>query len=173
MTPHQFGNLGLVDWRQGRFQQAATHYRQAPALHRQTGHRPGEADALAGLGDVFGRQGRYPQVARHYQQALALSRETGHQTGEADALNGLGEALLAVSQTDQACPQHAAALALASQIGDTYQQARAHHGLGACHAVGNPGQARRHWQQALIFYTSLGAPEADQVRASLHRLGQS
>ena len=173
-TGHQPGEadalagLGDVLGRQGRYLQAARHYQQALALYRETGNRTGEAQALAGLGDVDRRQGRYPQAARHYQQALTLSRETGNRTGEAEALNGLGEALLALGQTDQACPRHAAALALASQIGDTYQQARAHHGLGACHAAGPPGQARRHWRQALTLYTSLGAPEAGQVRASLH-----
>ena len=32
---------------------------------------------------------------------------------------------------------------------------------------GQPGQARRHWQQALAEFTRLGTPEADQVRAQL------
>jgi transcriptional regulator with XRE-family HTH domain len=69
--------------------------------------------------------------------------------------------------------QHTAALGLARQTGDKYQQARAYDGLGrACHAAGNPGQARRHWQQALILYADPGSPEADQVRAQLSA-GQS
>jgi len=46
-----------------------------------------------------------------------------------------------------------------------YEQARAHNGLAhTCHAAGDPGQARRHWKEALTLYISLGAPETDQVR---------
>jgi hypothetical protein len=48
------------------------------------------------------------------------------------------------------------------------EQARAHNGIASSHhAVGDPGQARHHWQQALNLYAELGAPEADHVRAQL------
>jgi len=54
---------------------------------------------------------------------------------------------------------HTTALTLARQTGDRYQQARACHGLGdACHAAGQPGQARQHWQQARDLYVALGIP---------------
>ena len=44
----------------------------------------------------------------------------------------------------------------------------AHHGLGqACHAVGDPSTAGRHWQQALELFAELDTPEAEQVRAQL------
>jgi Flp pilus assembly protein TadD len=53
-------------------------------------------------------------------------------------LNGLGEVSLATGQPDPA---------------------RTHHDLGLAHqATGDSGQARRHWQQALTLYTSLGTP---------------
>ncbi len=64
-------------------------------------------------------------------------------------------------------------LGLASQIGNRYQQARAYDGLArACHAAGDPAQARQHWQQALALYTDLGVPEAGQVRARLDDPGR-
>jgi len=100
-----------------------------------------------------------------------LLHQTGDHTDEARVLNDLGKALMASSQPDDARTQHTSALALASQIGDHDQQARAHHGLGhVCLAGGDLAQARRHWQQALTLYTRLGAPEADEVRASLRHL---
>jgi hypothetical protein len=56
-------------------------------------------------------------------------------------------------------------------MSDQYAQARAYLGLGrACLATGDPGLARVHWQRALALYARLGAPEADQVRASLRDL---
>ncbi len=50
----------------------------------------------------------------------------------------------------------------------------AHHGLGLAHqATSDPGQARRHWQQALTLYTGLGTPEAEDVRAQLRTVNST
>ena len=43
-------SLGLVDVRQGRYQQATGHLQQALALFRETGDRTGDANALTSLG---------------------------------------------------------------------------------------------------------------------------
>ena len=169
---HALTNLGTVEFWQGCYPQSARHLRRALVLHRETSNRAGEARTLASLADVELRQGRYPQASDNFPRALALFREIGDRAGEADVLNGLGEVSLAADQPGPARTWHAAALGLASQIHDAYQQARAHHGLGLAHqATGNVGQARRHWQQALTLYTSLGSPEAEDVRAQLKTVG--
>jgi tetratricopeptide (TPR) repeat protein/transcriptional regulator with XRE-family HTH domain len=161
-------NLGLVDVDLGRYQQAAEHHRQALDLFREMGSRNGQAHALSNLGAAELRLGGHQQAAEHLRDALALFRETGDHGSEALALNGLGEALLAAGQPGQARAQHAVALSLTSQAGDTYEQARAHHGLARCHqASGDSAQALPHWQQALVLYAHLGAPEANQIRAEL------
>ena len=165
-------NLGIIDVRQGRYQQATEHYGQALTLFGKTGDRTGQANVHNNLGIAELRQGRYQQATSHLQQALTLFRDIGDQAGEAEALNGLGEVLLATGQPGAARTQHAAALELAAQNGNKDEQARAHNGLGqAHHAVGDPGQARHHWQEALALYTSLGAPEAEQVKAQLAAAG--
>jgi Flp pilus assembly protein TadD len=83
-------------------------------------------------------------------------------------LNGLGEVLLATGRRAEARGQHAAALRAATEVGEKYEQARAHDGLAsACEANGDLRQARRHWREALTYYTELGAPESEQVRARL------
>ena len=165
---HALTNLGTVELWQGRYPQAAGHLRRALVLHRETSNRAGEARTLASLADAELRQGRYRQAGENFRRALALFREIGDRAGEADVLNGLGEVSLATGQPGPARTRHAAALGLASQIHDAYQQARAHHDLGTAHqASGDVGQARRHWQQALTLYTSLGSPEAEDVRVQL------
>jgi tetratricopeptide (TPR) repeat protein len=79
--------------------------------------------------------------------------------------------LLAMERLADARVEHTAALRLAAQAGDTYEQARAHAGLASSwQASGYPDRARRHWQEALKRYDGLGAPEADQVRATLTEL---
>ena len=65
-------SIGDVDWQQGRFQQAADHYRQALALFREAGDRAGEARALGSIGLAETQLGRYEQAARHQQEAVAI-----------------------------------------------------------------------------------------------------
>ncbi len=166
-------NLGAVLSWQGRCQEAVGHLESALAVFRQFGDRLGEADALKDLAAALRCQGRYDEAVSHHKQTLAMFRELGNRSGETEALNGLGEAFLASGQPGDALARHASALVLASQIGDAYEQARAHHGLARAHqAVGDPGQARHYRQQALALFTTLGTPEADQVRAELIAAGE-
>jgi DNA-binding SARP family transcriptional activator/tetratricopeptide (TPR) repeat protein len=161
-------NLGGGELLQGRYDQAVGYLRQALPLFRETANRTGEAHVLANLGVVDLRKGRYENATSFLRQALALFRETGDRAGEAEALNGLGEVQLATGQPGGARAQHAAALAVTSQTGDKYEQARAHVGLAHSHdAARESAQADDHWRQALALYTSLGAPEANEIRTRL------
>jgi DNA-binding SARP family transcriptional activator/tetratricopeptide (TPR) repeat protein len=167
---HALSSLGEVCVRQGSFGQADSHLCQALALFRETGDRAGEAQVLIVLGDANLWQGRYDQAADYHRRSLAVCREIGYQSREVAALNGLGEVALATGQIADACAQYAAALEGAARS-EKYQQARAHNGLArAHHAAGDLGPARHHWNQALALCISLGAPEADQVRAHLARM---
>jgi tetratricopeptide (TPR) repeat protein/transcriptional regulator with XRE-family HTH domain len=161
-------NLALAEVRRGHYQRARSHLERALALCLETGDRLSQAHVLATLGEADLRQHRYRQALDNCQQSLRLCGEIGDRYSQVTALNGIGEALLATSRPAEAREQHAAALCVAEQIGNRYGQANAHNGLArSYHASGDPRQARSHWQQALLLYRSLGAPEADQVRAQL------
>jgi DNA-binding SARP family transcriptional activator/Tfp pilus assembly protein PilF len=165
---HALCNLGVIDLRQGRYERATDSLQRALALCHETGDRSGEAYILVDLGLAGLHQGRYEQATGHIDQALALCRETGDKTAEAHALNSLGEVFLATGQPGDASARHATALDLADQTGYEYEQARAHSGLArASHAAGEVGRARQHWQEALVLYTKLGAPEAGEIRTHL------
>jgi tetratricopeptide (TPR) repeat protein len=144
--------------------------RRAPAASafRRIDHRTGVAAGLRNLGIVSLRQGEYQQAISYVRQALALFRETGNQFGETVTLRTLAEALHGAGQPAAARTKLAEALRLAAETGNTYEQASAHRDLAECHhRAGEGEQAHRHWQQALIMYTQLGVPEADQVRSRL------
>jgi tetratricopeptide (TPR) repeat protein len=88
-------------------------------------------------------------------------------------LSGLGDVFLVTGQLSEARAKYTSALSVTTQTGEIYEQARARNGLAhVCLAVGDPGQARRHWEQALVIYLSLGSPEVDQIRARLARLAR-
>jgi hypothetical protein len=64
--------------------------------------------------------------------------------------------------------------AVAALAGSDLGRARAHNGLGsACYALGDTGEAARHWREALAIYADLGVPEAARVRARLDELSSS
>jgi tetratricopeptide (TPR) repeat protein/transcriptional regulator with XRE-family HTH domain len=149
----------------GQHDKARRFHLNALTLTRQTGGKREQARALTGLGAICYRQGQLDRAAGFHQDALALYREIGDPGGQTAALNGSGEVLLATGQPGEALSRHQAALTLAGQTGDRFEQARAHHGLAnACHAAGQHEAGRTHWEQALAGYTSLGVPEADDLR---------
>jgi len=161
-------SLGDIGLRQGRPGPATTHLRQALALFRQTGSRSGQARVLIAFGDAALQENRHHQAVRYHQEALAICRQTGYQSGEVTALNSLGDVLLAAGQPADARARYTAALAGAARNGEIDEQARAHRGLArTSYTTGDRGRARHHWTQALTLYTTLGAPEADQIRAQL------
>jgi DNA-binding SARP family transcriptional activator/Tfp pilus assembly protein PilF len=164
--------LGVVDLRLGRYQEAAGYLEQALALFHETGSTVGEAETLIRLGEVYLELGRYEQAAGNFERTLAMFREIGIPAEEAGALNGLGEAHFRMGDTGKARVHHAAALRLASEAGSPLEQAHAHSGLArACQAGGDSAQARHHWQEALTRYTTIGAPEAREIRAQLATAG--
>ena len=165
--------LGLAEFRQGRYPQAADVLERSLALFREQRDPIGEAYALTNLGLLDLRRHRPAGARERLQQALALCRQAGDRAAEAEALNGLGEVFFSVGDPGQTLIERSAARwARLTEAGDLYEQAGAHHGMARRHqASGALGQARAHWQEALSRYASLGTPEADKVRSELAAAG--
>jgi DNA-binding SARP family transcriptional activator len=165
-------NLGEAEQGAGHLDLATEDYLQALTIFREIGHRTGEARALANLGTVYTALGQPERATAELQQALDLFHTAGSQADESHALNGLGEAARAAGRPAEAVTHHAAALRLALATGNREHQARAHAGLARSYGrLGEPARAREHYQHALSVYTSLGYPEAEQIRARLADLG--
>jgi tetratricopeptide (TPR) repeat protein/transcriptional regulator with XRE-family HTH domain len=168
------GIRGEAYLRQGCYPEADDLLRKTLDACRAALDRPGEAYATVLLAGVDLKLARYQQAIRRFRRALVLYRKLGDRAGEADALNGIGEVYQATCRPGQACTAHAAASRLATEIGDRQEQARAHGGLARARAtLGELGQARQHWLQALSIYSDLGLPEADQVRSELARADET
>jgi tetratricopeptide (TPR) repeat protein len=163
-------SLGAVDWRQGRYQQAAGHLQQALALFRETGDRSGEARVLANLGLVDQQQGRYQQAADHDRQALALFRQTGDRADEATALHNLGNIGLRQGRYQQAADYLQQALALFGEAGHRSGEAYALAALGEVGLrQGRYQQAADYLQQALALFGEAGDRSGEAH--TLHHLG--
>jgi DNA-binding SARP family transcriptional activator/Tfp pilus assembly protein PilF len=168
----------LVDLRQARYQQAASHLQEALALYREIGNQNGQARALSNLGIVKFQQGRYRQAIDHQQQALALHQQTKSRADEARTLNNLGFVELRQGRYQRASDHLRQALTLFRQAGDPAGEALALGNLGRIELrQGHYQRASDHLRQALALYrqtfdlageaeslTSLGSVDLHQGR---------
>src|SRR5215467_8197609 len=154
---YALANLGIIHMRQGRYEQAAEHYREALPLFRQAGDRGGEARALTHLGLVSWRQGRYREAAEGHQQALILYRETGHRFGEANALSNLGLVSWRQGRYREAAEGHQQALILYRETGHRFGEANALANLGVVYLrQGRYEQAADDLRHALTLFRETG-----------------
>jgi tetratricopeptide (TPR) repeat protein len=171
VTAYALLNLGAVAVRQGRYQQATASLTDAIALSREIAHPALELNSLVYLARIDVQQGRFTHAAGLLAHALKRSREIGARSVEIEVLNARGELALATGRTAGAITSYRAAHGLAVSFDEQYEQARAHDGLARSYrAAGDGSLARHHGKHALDLFSSLGTPEAEEVRALLSEL---
>ena len=165
--------LGMLFGRQGRYREALGHAQHALDLHRAAGHRAGQASALNTIGWYHAQLGDHRQALAHCLEALTLHQEVGDRHGEAITWDSIGYAHHHLGHHQQAATCYQQALDLLRELGDSYMEADTLTHLGDTHlATGELGAARTAWHEALGILDGLDHPDADQVRARLHRLDQ-
>jgi DNA-binding SARP family transcriptional activator/tetratricopeptide (TPR) repeat protein/DNA-binding XRE family transcriptional regulator len=150
-------SLGVVDFRQGRCQQATDRLQQALNLCREAGDPAGAARALHNLGAVDFQQSRYQQAAHHFQQALTLRRELGDAIGESRTLGNLGVAVGKLGRDQEGGDHLRQALTMSRETGDQTCEAYVLGGLGdACLRQRRYQDAQDQHQQALALFRAIG-----------------
>ena len=130
MRLHQ--NRGSEAFLQGRFAEAAEHYRRAAEAE------PSSALAHANLASALTRLGRFQEAQSHYQRALAI--ESVH----ADANRNYGTLLARLGQDERAVAHYRRALAVdAGNAGGHFNLAN------ALRRLGRFDQAAPHYRQAI------------------------
>ena len=159
-------SLGVIDLRQGRYQQSADFLEQALALFRAVGDQLGQARALGNLGFVGFLQGRRQQASAYLQQALTLFRSLGDEPGQARMHANLGHVDLQQGRYQQAARHVRRSLALCCEICDQAGQGRALGMLGELDLRRRRyQQAATHFLQALDLFRAIGdrTSEADAL----------
>lgn len=165
-------NLGNVSITLRNWDAALGWSRQALVIAREVGRRTLECDALLFCGMAYRELGQTDEALACHQEALTLSRELEHSTSQGMVLNELGRTLLRSGALAEAVDCHEEALRIHCKLGDRYREATSLDYLARDLLEGQDReQARRHWQAALAIFEALRAPEADEVRARLHDLG--
>lgn len=163
-------NLATTAWRQGRYQQAARHAREALALFRQVGDPGGQANALSILGIVRFHQGSNGPAARHFRQAMTLFSEVGDLSGLAGATGNLAGVDMRQGRYQQAAGHLRRALALFGETGNRAGAGSALNNLGIVEErQGHYEEAASYHGQALDLFREVGN-RASEAHA-LHYLG--
>jgi len=141
----------------GPWAEAITRYATAAQAARRLSDRPGQADALANLGDVRRLTGDYPGAARDVEEALGLYADLGDRPGQAGALTYLGKARRLTGDYPGAARALEEALDTYRDLGDRPGQADALTFLGAVQgAAGDYRGAARALEEALGISRDLG-----------------
>lgn len=85
-------NLGVAQWRVGRFRDGIDSVSEARRIARVLGDEMGEAMSVGRLGLLHLDNGELAEAVRCLQQAVVLRRESGYATGEADSWANLSSA---------------------------------------------------------------------------------
>jgi len=86
------GNLGVIDFRQGRLQTARQHYTDAFERYKALNDHRGQADMQLNIGNTYAHQGAWEKARTAYTKALDQQRKIGSELGQAIALSNLGNA---------------------------------------------------------------------------------
>jgi DNA-binding SARP family transcriptional activator/tetratricopeptide (TPR) repeat protein len=162
-------NLGIVGFRQGRYQRAACFLQRALSLFQALGDVAREARALHDLSLIDLQTGRrYAQATAQLERALSLFRQVGDQSGQARALGNLGLIDVRQGRYERARHYLREALELCRSIGDRSGQARALSNLGVIEErQGRWASACGYLRDALTACREIGdrAGEADILRS--------
>jgi DNA-binding SARP family transcriptional activator/tetratricopeptide (TPR) repeat protein len=162
-------NLGIVHWGQRRLDEAIGFFEQSLTIARELGDRVSEGGILNNLGVIHREQRQFDEAIACFNQSLEIWREGGDRPNEGLALSNLGDAHRERRRLEEALTYYAQALAVFREVGARYGEGLTLQALGlAVEAAGHGTHAARpYWIQALDILTSLGAPQADEVRALL------
>jgi DNA-binding SARP family transcriptional activator/Flp pilus assembly protein TadD len=150
-------NLGIVDFRQGRYEQAAGHFGRALTLFREAGDDIGCGRACNNLAMIDGYQGRFDRAGQRLADALAWQRKAGDRFGVARTLSNLGIWADHQGDYERASHYHERALALCAQIRDQTGEGLSLSALGEIRLrSGDHDEAVGNYQRALALFGETG-----------------
>jgi adenylate cyclase len=151
--------LGYIYWKLGDKDRIGEYFSRSLKLRRETGDRKSLGNALNNVG-IFTLH--YLQQAEtalgYYNQALEIARSTGDRLGEAHSLNNLGNFHLMQDNPAGALDFELQSLAIYRELKETRRVAVNLVVVGYIYQMqGDPGAARRHYDEALGLARQLGA----------------
>ncbi|HII05798.1 MAG TPA: tetratricopeptide repeat protein [Methanotrichaceae archaeon] len=124
------GNIGLIYIAKGELDQALKCIEEALKVHKEIGHRQGEAAALGNIGLIYRDKGEPDQALKYIGEALKIDKVIGDRQGEARQLGNVGLIYQAKGKLYKALKYIEEALKVHKEVG--YRQ-------GEANSLGNIG----------------------------------
>lgn len=162
-----FSDLCLVEWLQGRVEEARGHARRVIEIRREIHDRSGTAWALTVLGNFLVEDGKFDEARRLQEEALAISREIGDRAYASFCFGSIGTAYETEGRLDEAEKSFRRALAISEEMKEPGAIAGCHNDLGNLEMDrGDVGAAERDYAKALDLRVKAG----DEVDAAETRM---
>ncbi|WP_405772011.1 BTAD domain-containing putative transcriptional regulator [Streptomyces sp. NBC_01538] len=110
-------NLGVAQWRVGRFRDGIDSVSEARRIARALGDEVGEAMSVGRLGLLHLDNGELAEAVRCLEQAVVLRRESGYVAGEADSWANLSSAYRRLGRYPEAVAAAEKALRVNRRVG--------------------------------------------------------
>lgn len=111
-------NLGVLDFRLGRYDTAELHFTQAVRVFQELDDEPGEAQALHNIGNTYLERGMLRKADDLHRRSLEIAARIGDRMGEARAYHRLGEVHHKLERPDVAGEFLADALKVRTELHD-------------------------------------------------------
>jgi tetratricopeptide (TPR) repeat protein/transcriptional regulator with XRE-family HTH domain len=163
-------NLAIACKELKRYDEAIAAFETTLSVHRALGSRH-VGSVLMNLGMLYVETGRLEEGVNRMERALADLTEAGNRGLESLAHSELANAYRQLGRTAEAIRWARSALKISREVRDPYQEAAALEALGqAFLAAADLDQAHSCLATAYAQASSLGIPEATQIKASLDAL---
>jgi serine/threonine protein kinase/tetratricopeptide (TPR) repeat protein len=152
--------MGIIEWEQGRYDEAREHYEEGLKIFRDLEDRTNAAIMLASLGVTLDAMGRRVEARRYLEEACQLHRATGNRVAEAKALGALTDVLRRLGEADRAIDCGEESLRLRREQGDRLGEGWMLQRLALAHvADGSVERARERANEAARVAEELGDKE--------------
>jgi len=163
-------NLGITEWRQGRYAEARAAFQQVLAVEGAVNDDQLRATSLNYLGLIHTQMSDYEQARQDYQQALEIYRSSGDRGGEAGCANNLGLLEASLGRYEQAQQCYMQALSISHAIGDRLREGISLNTLGQVQTIlGDYRQAQDNLERSLALRNTIG--DRRGAAFCLHDLG--
>lgn len=177
-TDHRLGEasahdqLGMAVLARGDIDAAIDHFLLARDMHAELGRSRGVALMTRRIGEAHCEAGRYEQAVRDLAEAADRFGEINDAFNQALSRAARAKAHIRAGQPEQAIEHLDRALEAMIAEDATYEQAHIHTLYAdALERLGRTEEIRDHLVRALALFTTLQAPQVEQVRRRLEMLG--